>query len=225
MGCDIHIVIQRQIGETWQDVPWQRMPYNFPGAPQEIDGIPVAPEVFTNRNYDLFGILANVRNGSGFAGIVMGTGWPSLAPGRGCPEGFDPEAQPPDPHYPDEGSKFMGGHSFTHVMLDELKSYDWDGVSSTLFGVISAKDYEKLPPGAAPASYSGDISGPGILQYDPDEYLKAKRSGMLAERPYVRVVWQESAREATYDWPGKVIPWLEGLADGAPLRLTLGFDS
>jgi hypothetical protein len=37
--------------------------------------------------------------------------------------------------------------------------------------------------------------------------------------------WPETARSATYDWPGKVIPWLEQLAAGRPLRLVIGFDS
>ncbi|WP_206689631.1 hypothetical protein, partial [Streptococcus pseudopneumoniae] len=52
------------------------------------DDLPVAPLALSNRNYDLFGIIGNVRNGTGFAGVVLGTGWPSIADHRGLPEDY-----------------------------------------------------------------------------------------------------------------------------------------
>ena len=53
MGCDIHMMAKvQQDNGSWKNAG-------------EIDG---------NRNYDLFAILANVRNGHGFAGIKTGGG-------------------------------------------------------------------------------------------------------------------------------------------------------
>jgi hypothetical protein len=225
MGCDIHIAIQRQEGDgTWREVIYQDELYDFQKeqGDKPVDGIPVAPRVFHGRNYDLFAILANVRNGRGFAGIKTGDGWPSIASDRGWPSDFIEPA--PNPAYLEDGPRYMGDHSFTWISLDELKAFDWDGNTSTLCGVVSAKEYEKLK-GEPPESYCAGVDGPGIFTYTESQYLNAKLHGALAPKPHVRVEWQESARSATYDWPGKVIPWLEQLAGGRPLRLILGFDS
>lgn len=223
MGCDIHIVIEREKAGAWREVPYQTV-YRIPGD-TPIKGIPEAPDVFTNRNYNLFAVLANVRNGRGFAGIQTGEGWPSIAEGRGLPLGFDPEKVAPHPKYPEEGPRSLGDHSFTWIGLEELKAFDWDGTLSWLYGVVPADVYEELASKNLRPHYSGGISGPGILTYEPDAYKTAKGAGTLCERPYVRMGWPTSAREATGDWPGKVIPWLEELAEGCPLRLVIGFDS
>ncbi len=215
MGCDIHIAIQCQEPDgQWVNVPWQQV-WTYEGADKAVPGIPVAPDVFRSRNYDLFGILADVRNGSGFAGIHTGDGWPSIAPGRGLPEGVSE---------PDDYS--LGDHSFTWVSLDELKAFPWDTTQTTLYGVVPAEDYERLSAaGESPTSWSGGISGHGIVTYETDQYRAVKAAGLLSKRPYVRMSWPETARTATYDWPGKVFPWLDELAAGRPLRLVMGFDS
>lgn len=226
MGCDIHISIQRQ--ETfgaWHEVRWQQEPYALIGQ-KAVPDLTIAPECFRNRNYDLFAILANVRNGRGFAGIKTGDGWPSIAPDRGWPEWFNGDKVSPNPHYPEEGPAYMGDHSFTWVGLNELKAFPWDETVTKLYGVVKAEVFEQLTAtGDTPDSYSVDITGPGIVVYTPEDYLAAKQAGKLAKKPYVRMSWDETARSATYDWPGKVIPWLDTLAEGKPLRLILGFDS
>lgn len=225
MGCDIHIVIQRQeLDGTWREIPYQRVWWNLGHVP--IDGVLVAPEEFTTRNYNLFGILANVRNGRGFAGCQTGDGWPSIAPDRGFPPGFDADAVASDPHYPNEGPRALGDHSYTWVGLDELRAFPWNAVVTKLYGIVPADEYENLlKTGDQPTSYSGGVYGHGIKVYEPSEYQFAKQTGTLVSRPYVRMSWDETARSATNDWPGQVIPWLEKLAEGKPLRLVLGFDS
>ncbi len=227
MGCDIHIAIQVQEPDgVWSEVLWQQTPYDYNGARPAADGIPVAPKVFRMRNYDLFGILADVRNGRGFAGIETGAGWPSIAPDRGFPEGFNPDRVGPNPQYPEDGARYMGEHSFTWIALDELKAFAWDTTATRIYGVVPGVDFEALrATNAAPTTYCGDTAGPGIKVYSPDAYDAAKAAGTLVPRPYVRMWWTETAREATNDYPGKVIPWLESLAHGRPLRLVLGFDS
>jgi len=226
MGCDIHIAIQRQEPDgTWRELPWQHV-WQFEGAAPAVKGVPVAPDCFRGRNYDLFAILANVRNGRGFAGIETGSGWPSIAPDRGFPDGFDPDKTLPAANYPERGNRYMGDHSFTWVSLDELKAFPWDATEACQYGVVTAEEYEQLTVDhARPHSYCGAVSGAGIRTYDPDTYRLAKSKGALAAKPYVRMGWPETAREATGDWAGEVIPWLDTLAEGKPLRLVLGFDS
>ena len=227
MGCDIHICIQAQDADgEWREIQWQQAPYNYEGAEKPVPDIPIAPEQFRSRNYDLFAILADVRNGVGFAGIKTGEGWPSIAPDRGLPDGFQEDALLPDPCYPEDAQRWIGDHSFTWIALDELKSFAWDVTATQIYGVVPAGEYERLTvERAIPRSYSGGIVGAGIVTYEPDAYRLAKTNGVLAKRPYVRMAWTETAREATNNWPGDVIPWLDSLAAGRPLRLVLGFDS
>lgn len=225
MGCDIHIVIQRQEADgQWAEIAYQDAPNDWNKRPL-TPNVAVAPDGFDGRNYDLFGILADVRNGSGFAGVLTGSGWPSIAPRRGLPKGFDEAQILPSPEYP-EYSRGVGDHSFTWIGLEELKAFDWDGVKALKFGVIPAAEYERLSVNNdRPTEWSGGISGPGIQVYEPAEYHSRKGNGLLCEHPYVRMSWVRSAREATGDWSTTVLPWLEKLADGKPLRLVMGFDS
>lgn len=226
MGCDIHFAIQVLRDNGWESIQWQDAPYNFERETWvPIPDIPIAPAVFSGRNYDLFGILADVRNGTGFAGIVTGDEWPSIAPHRGLPEGFDPEAVTINPKYNEP--RWVGEHSFTWATLEELKAYDWDGTAVTHYGVVPAEYYEQLMlEHAYPEFYCGATWGAGVVTYTPEEYEAAKKAGTLAPSPYVRMSWKdENARESTCDWPGIVLPWLESLAAGRPLRLVMGFDS
>lgn len=225
MGCDIHITIQVQDGLNWQEVLWQSTPYDFKGAPKIVEGIPVAPKGFDGRNYDLFAVLANVRNGRGFVGVETGSGWPSIAPDRGLPPGFDITVSA-NPQYPEDGPRYMGDHSFTWVGLDELKAFNWDHIEAWQYGVVPANVFEQLTAeGKTPTEYCGGVMGKGIITYEPDEYKTAKANGTLCPTPMVRMGWGETAREATGDWPGRIIPWLDSIAKGCPLRLVLSFDS
>lgn len=226
MGTDIHVVIQRQeSGGGWLEVVYQREPYTFEKDQTNIAGIPVAPTGFDDRNYDLFAILGNVRNGHGFAGVEICSGWPFISDCRGLPVDITEDTVAPNPRYPEDGPRSIGYHSFTWVSLDELKSFDWDGTMTMQTGCVAAKDYEALGPGETPQKYCGGVNGPHVHIYQPDDYREKKSASALVAQPYVRMRWPESARVATSDWPGRVIPWLEELADGRPLRLVIGFDS
>lgn len=115
MGCDIHIRIEvQETGGKWREIPWRSTAHCGP----EAIGEPM-PRIFDDRDYQLFGCLADVRReGDPYA----------IAPSRG---------EPPDAARPydacdtddygtaqDSGhSKEMGDHSFTWVGLDELERY------------------------------------------------------------------------------------------------------
>lgn len=207
MGCDIHIIVERQnTNGEWLRV-WAH--------DWEKDDPIGTPEMFRNRNYDLFGILADVRNGHGFAGIPTGSGWPSIAPDRGIPtDSTVTDAERND--------YTLGDHSFTWVGLDELKAFDWDGVKATAYGIVTRDEYARMQREgeSRPKSWCGGISGLGVLTVTPQQLL---------ERPmpftHVSLQWTETAREGTGEWPTVVLPWLDSLADGHPLRLVFGFDS
>lgn len=95
MGCDIHIIAEVKQDGKWilNTTPVFKNPYFKPeDKDKPADQKPHwAVEEFqtypsTGRNYDWFSILANVRNGYGFAGCITGEGFAVIADPRGLPE-------------------------------------------------------------------------------------------------------------------------------------------
>lgn len=133
MGCDIHSVAQVQEDGKWKTVE-----------------VRVAGD---DRNYDSFAVLADVRNGSGFAGVKTGEGWDYIAEPRGLPDDFvrgyyDEDAEDKPPFREDEEGEYhphphiafywnfdnekkdpryytwMGEHSHSHFTLKELEDFE-----------------------------------------------------------------------------------------------------
>lgn len=108
---------------------------------------------YSDRNYVVFAVLGNVRNGSGFAGVETHRPLPFISDGRGLPDNIT------------EGTKSIlsDEHSATWMFLEEAESYDWSQQIHNS-GVIPLNLYAALREnGAAPESWSGAISGPGIV--------------------------------------------------------------
>lgn len=85
MGTDIHLTTEL-MGD---DGRWRLV-----GEPRK-DGTMYLPEIWGDRNYNVFAILAGVRNGVGFAGVKTSDGLlhpllPMIAPTEGAPVGYMP---------------------------------------------------------------------------------------------------------------------------------------
>ena len=129
MGCDIHA-----IAEYYKDGEWHRA---IPLTTE--DGYTTFRNEFVDgRNYQLFGILAGVRN----------EGMPCISEPKGMPEECSPEWRA----YCNQWGIDLHSHSW--IPLLELLSFDWtQGKEQT--AVVKAKDYlfwryYKKPRGHAP---------------------------------------------------------------------------
>lgn len=107
MGTDIHLQVQGRIAgrvtvanrnnppEKFQLVPLSQWEYvrtrPFPTYRQDGYDYNTDP---TGRNYNLFGFLADVRNGTGLAGVKTGEPVEPLFPLRGLPAGVNPDYVP-----------------------------------------------------------------------------------------------------------------------------------
>lgn len=115
----------RQSQPPYDQLPYQQRPLLTEEQAQalaqddrEWDGAELVSETgFSERNYGLFAILADVRNGRGFAGDKIGEPTVPISAPRGIPadasEGY--------------ASEVDDGHSHTWYLLSELLDYDWDG--------------------------------------------------------------------------------------------------
>lgn len=195
MGTDIHCWVEKRAAGAWHLVPMR------PGDALFMEsGDALSMEWCTryernelrridfDRNYDAFAILADVRNGSGFAGVVTGDGFEPILgrenPRRGWPEDISADLRDEEPD-----------HSASWLTLTELEGYNWDR-STRKCGVISLEEYAAWRAAGGtepPENYSGSVFGRDICTVEAreaDEILT--RDGVLGpmgERIYVCVDW------------------------------------
>lgn len=150
MGTDIHLRVQRKENDKWvwadgigDTFDWER-----------DDG----KTFYSDRNYRLFSILADVRNGRGFAGVYTGEGFNPIAEPRGLPE--DMRSMSGKEVWDAE----LGEHSYSWLTVKELVDYDWSQ-ESIIAGVIHMKAYaeymdkRRWKQYASPPSWAGSVSG------------------------------------------------------------------
>jgi hypothetical protein len=266
MGCDIHMAIEIRDPKTgtwswlhgaapcgWCQDGRNRFPNRLTGeretcywckGTQRVDG-------YDQRNYDLFGILANVRFVLGFGGIDTGDSWPTIADNRGLPLDMSPELarsyQAARAGEDEEGydRATSGDHSFTCLSLAEALAYPWDDIVRAQRGMIGLAQYARWDRKTSPSSYCVDVGGGGVTimaAQQADSWLQANQEEAArllaqAEEPpfsgsdhrYVRIEWNETARQAA--GPGW-FRFLDGLQANLPggthpidVRFVLGFDS
>lgn len=219
MGCNIHMY-----AETRKDInsPWEKVGRVFPNEyydPKVVITIDeygfqwnaqFTDQPYTGRNYDLFAILANVRNGRGFAGIKTSEGFNCISFPRGIPYDVSVEAKKELLSYG------VDGHSHSWFTVKELKDFDC-GQLTMQRGIISLEDYLalKVSGKSEPDSWCGSISGPDIIIIDEDEvddYLKKPTKIDI----YINYHWGSLYSEACEFFLKNTIPSLEAL--GGRLR-------
>lgn len=238
MGTDIHMLAEVRKDGRWQPAyPLQ--------AHEWRDGELGYPHPYNDRNYDLFAMLADVRNGYGFAGIPTGAGFVPLAPQRGLPTDLCDEYRALDYE--------LGDHSQTWVTLAELLDYDWSQTTIKT-GVVDAVTYarwrqytEKYQPWSGPESYSGAISGGRVRNITNEEMdavlatLKARTGDSYARRErdtdgpeitnlYTSIEWEAPYAIRAGTFYTITMPKLQAFARSegvSPIdvRLVFGFDS
>lgn len=180
---------------------------------------------YEDRNYDVFAILADVRNGSGFAGIKTGDGFVPIHAPRGLPA--DTSFHDSEDH-DDEYRVWLGDHSFSWLMLDEVLNYNWDQ-TTTKQGTVTADQYRVWAKNGRPDTWSGGVFGPGIKTVSPEEMDRLILKGVDMNNCYTVVRWEVTYREQA----ARFLARMELLRERAArfsippdrVRLVFGFDS
>ena len=191
---------------------------------------------FDSRNYDAFAILANVRNGRGFAGCDTGSGFRPIAMPRGLPHDMSDEVARLDYDHPEHDDDAcdvnLGDHSKSWVTLRELLAVDWKAATEH-HGCVPLNVYR--PWAAAgkkgdPENYCGGVSGPGIKIVNEDGLVDDTPTSEHFARVYVKAAWQVNYADCAGDLYSRLIPALEALRDrenvtSDMVRIVFGFDS
>jgi len=184
MGTDIHLQVQgRRPDGVWEFV--KRKPFLLYGD----DGFDWDDDP-TSRHYDVFAFLADVRNGFGFAGTYRHEPIKPQFPDRGLPDGYvPPDGGDDDEPYKDyearrnaftAGDVWVGDHSFTWATLKELREAPWDHVVFKSGGIVGPDQFTVWKHKGMPESWSGGISGPGIVVHeDPSDFAALVAEGKI----------------------------------------------
>jgi len=152
MGCDIHFYAEKRVDGKWVSADQWEHEDGYSHVPSE-------KEFYNSRNYDLFAILADVRNGRGFAGCKTGNGFNPISHPKGLPEDVSAEVKVAS----DEMSG--DGHSHSWFTLVELLTYDWTQVAKKrgwVNGILFYKWKKFSSKEGEPDSWCGGVSGEDV---------------------------------------------------------------
>lgn len=255
MGCDIHAMAEwfdAKTGEwRWARPPILPCDYCDATGKRRWDKAGCyfckgtgkrRPNFAEHRDYDAFAILADVRNGRGFAGCDTGDGFTPIANPKGTnPPGASAQYRALVKHWG------LDGHSHSWLTLAELLAYPWDSatrhrgyVDAHTYAAWVAKGRKGPPP-----SWCGDVSGGGIKKVSNARLDNLISTGAVKVMPlppdalppmsdhYTQVEWVETCREAASTlWRpvNGTIPMLQALAASKGLapehvRLVFFFDN
>jgi hypothetical protein len=165
MGCDIHGLCEVKEKGTWKANTEKVFPNPYydskPKYDFQMDEFQAYPD--SGRNYDWFAILADVRNGRGFAGVKTGDGFEIICEPRGVPDDATEE-------WMEEVNGWRGDmHSHSWLHVKDFNDFDWTQ-KTWKRGCITLKEYQRIKPqGTKPNDWSGNVSGPKIVIVDKNE--------------------------------------------------------
>lgn len=165
MGCDIHIYteVKKSTNNKMMWITSDNYTKNQYYGEDDCENEWQVNEIYNNRCYDLFAVLADVKNGYGFAGCNTGEGFKPISSPKGLPSDTCKEIKK-------ESEDWDGdGHSHSYFTLKELKDYDLSQCTFKV-GVVQLDKYiEYTKTNSAPDGWCGGISGPDIIVLQPDE--------------------------------------------------------
>ena len=197
MGTDIHMAAEVRKNGKWQLVTESVFPhyeYKYNKEKCEWEEMLRKEKSFRpyfGRNYDLFAMLADVRNGFGFAGCTTGGHINPISEPKGYPEDMcdelksDLEEHNDDWWNSEEYDKrphLSNEHSGSYLTLKELLAYDWAQRHHSM-GYLDQKEYaSSIYRGEHPKSWCGGVSGKGIV-YVSEEDMKKIIEGTYPVKP------------------------------------------
>ena len=211
MGTDFHGVFQRRTAGGWADIP------------TKYDG---------DRHYQLFAVLAGVRNGYGFAGVQNGQRLEPIAPPRGFPPDFElaGDCHPVEsvefmfPHlreYREPGDRleiWMGDHSYSWLTADEILEWAKRAPVVVKVGVLSREVYESWDGKSRPLSYSGGVFGGLVLCINDNEVEKKENPNWT----HIRCTWDQNLKDELAYFFDEVARLRD---EHGEVRFVFGFDS
>lgn len=169
MGTDIYMLAERRTKGKWHLVTGDV--FMSPYDKWARTDIP-----YSERNYDTFAILADVRNGIGFAGCLTGECFNPISEPKGLPVDADPKTLE---------RLFPEGYAHSYLSLKELKEYDWNQRHKT-HGCVSEEEYaDTIAKGLHPTQWCSSVIG-GDTEVISERDMKKLIKGKLERKEGVK---------------------------------------
>lgn len=231
MGTDIHVATEAKTNGKWVCLDRFKI---------EDDGW--CHQCFTavdiGRDYDVFAILAGVRNGSGFAGCDTGDAVIPISEPKGIPEDVSPEIQAWSDRWGADG------HSHSWLTTSEIIAHDFT-LPKIHRGWVNAVEFLRFEAFGKPQSYSGGVSGGSIehvsndamrtliaeaigtdgVWFDKQKALKNIKTAHPVHHAYTQVEWSEKQSESIPSFMVHVLPELLKRGNFDDTRIVFFFDN
>lgn len=157
MGTDIHMACEVRKNGKWNLVTDKVFLRSWClDSEVEYTSVP-----FDIRSYDTFAILADVRNGYGFAGCKTGEGFNPISEPKGYPDDMCEELKQDLDDY--SYGYLSNEHSASWLTLRELLDYDWTQTARS-YGYVSEIAYKEfIMKDKMPDSWCGGVGGQNIV--------------------------------------------------------------
>ncbi len=188
MGTYIHLYVERKTGNDWEAVKNSETGLTVTWESAVWEDY----EHWIGQNYDLFALLAGVRN---FYDIKP------IAEPRGLPEDVSATVSGeywqvvPDTSLGaamagvDRYDKYANGYSSSWYTLQELLSFDWEGTTFTNGAMVGSATYETWKKTGKVDTSRGKCRGPSfpnsLTHEEMDEYLEGRCFAGRALTTYV----------------------------------------
>ncbi len=235
MGTDIHLFAEYRREGRWAAAGrWHRVTWG------DVEGVTLDDEdaLDVSRNYWLFAMLANVRNGYGFAGVDTGDPLNPIDLPRGLPADVSPEVAAQAALWDADG------HSHSWLTLAELLAYDWTQVC-TRRGIVNAETYVEWARyargrGESPQSWASMVfmaDAEIVLEKEMDRRIAEATAGIedwqgqrdaIREKlghVFCRAQWQQPYYRLAGEFWAEVIPRLLRYGPPPDVRIVFWFDN
>ena len=225
MGCDIHMMAEIKSRGGWSAVGriFKSSRKEIPTMYYDKDsfdslgewGAQYSFEPYDGRNYTLFGFLADVRNGYGFAGIDTGDAIKPISEPRGVPKDASGVFKAWSEYWSPDA------HSHSWFTLKELLDADWNQ-EITKRGVVTEQEYKIFKKNGKPQEWSVAAMGRNIITISESHYKDLIREEGVEYR--IQIEWKEKLSEYCKDFI-KSIKQLEKLGSPEEVRIVFFFDN
>ncbi len=191
MGCDIHAMIEVRTDKGWE------------ARGGELD---------IWRNYDLFAILAGVRNRGG-------RDLNKISEPRGVPTDASEEWLSYVKHWE------YDAHSHSYHTLAQLQAFDWNGVGEHE-GWVNRDNYKTWKRDGKPEEWCQSVGGGGVRHLTNEQMDAAILDGTATHSDYTHVRWSEPYLQSVEPTWRPVLTLLESVgASPEDVRLVFCFDN
>jgi hypothetical protein len=240
MGCDIHLYVEKKNNGIWEPVigknhwideykDWyanskdEKYRANLLKSIEKMEK--EEPEVYCGwlydgRNYTLFGILADVRNGicSFFRGPSTGQEAKPISMPKGLPEDVSSYVKLQSDEWD------CDGHSHSWFTLQELLDYDWNsGIKHV--GLVGKEEYKEFKNSGSPNSWCGGSSATLISNQEMEDWIDDKIK--FDEEKFIQTLieWYTPAKDSAGSFYTDSIEKLKQLGDPEDVRIVFWFDN